>query len=138
MDAPLSGHIYFDPELYDGHYFIVGPDDPINSNNVIAFCCTSQNHGRPQIHGCHSDFRLPSFHLGTGSARAISRPTWVQLDSVYYYNKADFDGKWKYAKEKLQLNLTIELLLCAARSTAISIADAKACQDQAEAIRGVR
>lgn len=132
MDRPLAGYLYYDYELHGGHYFVVGPDDPVQSNKVIVFCCTSQPHGRPDTHGCHSDHELPSYHLKSGTVSALKSRTWIQLDELYYYLISDFDTKWKYAKEKLDVSLTIDLLGCAAGSDAISVVDAEACRIEAE------
>ena len=137
MDAPLAGYLYYDEDLHDGHYFIVGPDDPIVSENVIIFCCTSKPLSRPNSAGCHANHRLPSFHLAPGTIPKLTLPTWVQLDEVYYYAKSDFDTKWRYAKEKLDLSLTIDLLKCASESTAIAKSDAKACGDEANLLEAV-
>ena len=131
MDAPLAGYLYYDKDLHDGHYFIVGPDDPIHNENVIVFCCTTKRHNRPNSDGCHANHRLPSFHLAPGTIPTLTLPTWVSLDEVYFYAKRDFDTKWRYAKEKFDLSLTIDLLKCASQSTAIMKVDAKACGNEA-------
>ena len=132
MDAPLAGYLYFDPNLFGGHYFIVGPDDPIDSSKVVAFLCTSKQHKRPDSHGCHSSADLPSFHIEKGTVQSLTMPTWVQLDDCHYYNKSRFEaGGWSYAMEKLAFSLTIELLECAAQSEVLSKVDASACLDEA-------
>lgn len=136
MDAPLAGHLYFDPNLFDGHYFIVGPDDPVQTANVLVFCCTSKDHGRPSEHGCHAAFDLPSFHIEVGHVQELTLPTWVQLDEAYPYARTRFttNANWQYAKEKLTLPLTVEVLRCAAQSEGLASIDASACEAEADLI----
>ena len=138
MDAPLPGYLYFDEELHGGHYFIIGPDDPCDLNNVIVFCCTSKGHNRPELHGCHSNHELPSFHLEVGTTTALLLPTWVNLDKVYFYVKSDFNTKWRWAKVKLDISLTIDLLKCAGQSTAIAKFDSNACSAEAGSLESAQ
>ncbi len=137
MAAPLPGYLYHDENLFGGHYFIVGPVDPAQVDNVIIFCCTSKKHDRPSSHGCHSSHELPSFHIETGKVPTLNLPTWVQLDEVYFYAKTDFQGHWFRPRDTLDLALTVDLLACASESMELAEIDAQACGNEAESLRSV-
>ena len=135
MGAPLAGYLYFDENLHGGHYFVVGPDDPWDADNVLVFCCTSQPHHRPPEAGCFEDLRYHSFHLPAGTVSRLTKPTWVLMGECYPYKKADFSGRWRVPREKLSLSLTVELLLCASRSKTLALTDSQRCAEEATAIQ---
>lgn len=138
--VPISGFVYFDEEFPfpDGvtgeKLFVVLCDSPLDNSNVLAARTTSKPKG-PKNQGCHPDGKWPNFFVPS-TDRSFRKDTWIQFDYVVEMESEEVEKQFPKPLLKLSLELTTELVECAAQSRLIENCFREACSAHARNMKG--